>query len=58
MQQLIFSNLDDALANGYDVRDWTTDEIVTDLQCYAADCEDASADALRPHVEAWLEARR
>lgn len=53
-KQKVFSNLDDALANGYDVRDWTPDEIVCDLQAYAADCESVSADQLRPHVVAWL----
>lgn len=58
LEQRVHSNLDDALANDYDVRGWLIDDIVTDLICFAADCEDDEPDNIRPHVLTWLALRR
>jgi transcription initiation factor TFIID subunit TAF12 len=56
-REQVYSNLDDAVANGYDVRDWSVEDIVADLLAFAEDCENSSPEGLKPHVEAWLKER-
>jgi hypothetical protein len=58
MEKMVHSNLDDAMANGYDVSDWPVDDIVNDLLAYSHECEDNSPHELKPHVESWIAARR
>jgi hypothetical protein len=58
MEKMVHSNLDDAMANGYDVSDWPVDDIVNDLLAYAHECEANSPHELKPHVESWIAARR
>ena len=59
LQKKVWENLDSALANDYDMRGWTLEDIVLDLMCFAADLEDIEEVALlEPHVKSWLEARR
>ena len=58
LEQKVHSNLDDALANGYDVREWDVEDIIVDLVCFASDCENEGSNDLRPHVISWLEAAR
>ena len=53
----VADNLNDAMTGGYDISDWTVEEIATDLICYAADCEHASVELLTPFVQAWKDAR-
>lgn len=50
----IFAALRNALINGYDLREWTVDAIVTDLLDCDADLEGLDPAQIRPHVRAWL----
>lgn len=54
LKVIVFSNLNDALANDYDVRTWTAADIAADLVAFAADCEDYDPEELAPHIETWL----
>jgi hypothetical protein len=58
LKKRVHSNLDDALENGYDVSKWEIDDIVTDLICFAADCDNETPEDLKPHVESWVAMRR
>jgi hypothetical protein len=54
LKEKVYSNLDDALQNEYDVRDWEVDDIVTDLLLYADDLSGYSGEDLKPYVISWL----
>lgn len=58
MRTMIHENLDDALANGYDISGWPAEDIVTDLMAFSWQCEDYGEDKIKPHVESWLAARK
>lgn len=53
LSKIIWDNLDSAIDGGHTFDNWTLNEMVVDLQCYACDCEDLTEDQLTPHVEAW-----
>jgi hypothetical protein len=42
-----------AEGNGYDMRTWSDDEIVTDIKNYEAGLEDVAEDLIRLHVITW-----
>ena len=42
-----------AKENGYDVSDWTVEDICLDLIAYEYDCGEASVELLTPLVQAW-----
>lgn len=46
-----------ALENGEDLRSWTVDQILEDLNRYSAECEGLTPDEMRPHVEEWRRER-
>lgn len=54
IREIVFSNLNDAMENGYDISTWTGNDIVNDLKAYAEDCQDISEEDLLPHVLEWL----
>lgn len=58
MQAMIHGNLDDALANEYDVSDWPVEDIVNDLLAFSWQCENYAPHDLKPHVESWIAARK
>jgi len=58
LEQQVFSSLDSAVANDYDLREWSAEEIANDLHEYDADLESVSPAELLPHVQAWKEARK
>lgn len=58
LQETVFSNLNSARDNDYDVSLWPVEDIIADLQAFSADLEGNTTDELRPHVEAWLTEQR
>lgn len=46
--------LNEAVANGYDIKSWPVDVIAGDLSECDAGCQGLSLYDLRPHIEAWL----
>lgn len=58
LEQRVHANLDAALENDYDVRDWSVEDIIIDLICFAADVEDEKDAALKPHIQSWLAKNR
>ena len=54
IEQRIHGMLDNAVENGYDVRDWSADDIVADLLAFADLMDEESfGDVLKPHVITW-----
>lgn len=54
VEQRVHDMLDNAVENGYDVREWTADDIVADLLAFADLMDEESfADVLKPHVVSW-----
>lgn len=54
--ELVFEALNNAKDNGYDARGEDVEDTISELLAYDADLENQTRDALRPHVEAWMEA--
>lgn len=52
-EQRVHSMLEEAQTNGYDISDWTIDDIVADLLAYADLDEEETEDVLRRHVISW-----
>lgn len=55
LRQHVFEALNNAIENGYDLRQWSAEQIIDDLNRYAADLEAYMPEELRPHIEAWLQ---
>jgi hypothetical protein len=56
-QETVDTNLNAAMDGGYDISDWTAEDIAIDLLCYAADCESSTVEVLIPFIQAWKDAR-
>lgn len=50
----VAASLDSAVANGYDLPDWTALQIAEDMAEYDSAVEGIPVEELLPHVEAWL----
>ncbi len=50
----IFTALDNALNNGWDMTRRITDEIMNDIMTYCPELEDEQPDNIQPIVEEWL----
>lgn len=50
---IVRQQLNCALENGNDLRSWTVDQILEDLNRYSAECEGLTPDEMRLHVEEW-----
>lgn len=54
MEQRVYAMLDSAVENGYDIRDWSVDDIVADLLAFAdLTNDDDTEENIRPHVITW-----
>jgi hypothetical protein len=62
LRNIVFTNLDHALVNGYFERgeyldNATAEEVADDMVAMASDCENYTAEQILPHVKEWLEKR-
>ena len=54
-QEIVFQNLDQAVANGYDFTDWSADDIAYDLCSHFTDIgEVCEENEILPIVKLWL----
>jgi hypothetical protein len=54
LRDRVFESLDNAVANGFDVRSWTPEFLTDDLTMCDADLERCDPTAVRSAVEEWL----
>jgi hypothetical protein len=55
--KIVADNIEAALANGYNIDDYTDDELAGDLSAYAEDCEIYSVEYLTAAVHRWRKNR-
>ena len=56
VRENIFASLDNALANGFDMRAWSVEAVTDDLMTFDADAWRFARDDVKRAAEAWLAA--
>lgn len=54
LRTLVFTTLDSAVAEGYDLDEWPAEEVTSDLWMNDETLKEVPQSILLPHVEAWL----
>lgn len=57
LQAMVYSALDNAVADGYDITKCPVRVIIQDLGAYDGDLETFEEAEIKPHIEAWLNSK-
>lgn len=57
MKKQVFESLDNAVENGYDLKDWSAQDLAEDLSDYDSYFNDKNVDEIKTHVKQWQEER-
>lgn len=57
MKKQVFESLDNAVENGYDLKDWSAQDLAEDLSDYDSYFNDKNVDEIKTYVKQWQEER-